>query len=249
MLLQVVAGVLVKQVLKNSKQHQWAIINISRTNCDIPDIVNFNIDLSKAGWSTHHGDALIETIHNADKICLVHNASIFNKDDVATQDENTFRQVLEFNLVSSLSLNKLFIPKMREGSSIIYIGSTLSEIAIPGRASYVISKHAQIGMMRSTCQDLSGKNITTCCICPGFVNTTMLTEHIDQNILDHLVKNKVTAKRLIEPQEIANVVYFCATHAVINAASPTCKFRAKSRAKAFVWHRFIVNSKLIPSKK
>ena len=53
------------------------------------------------------------------------------------------------------------LPLMPSGSSVLFVGSTLSEKAVKGAFSYVVSKHAQLGMMRATCQDLMGRGIHT----------------------------------------------------------------------------------------
>ena len=196
----------------------WEAINISRSNCALPSVINMNIDLSSDQWVQQYHQKLSDMAQNAEKICLVHNAAKFERDSVMTLTEESLRSVLQLNLVSPVSLNKILLPFMRPGSSIIYIGSTLSEMAVPDRASYVISKHALVGLMRSTCQDLAGKEISTCCICPGFVNTKMLTEAVDRKILDELIKQNVTAGRLIEPEEIADLIFYCATHPVMNGA-------------------------------
>lgn len=196
----------------------WRVINISRSKCDILDVQNIQIDLSKPDWPDKFQSELSRAASQAKQISLVHNASVFNRDDINTLQADSLREVLEFNLVSTQTLNTIFLPHMQPGSSIIYVGSTLSEIGVPGRASYVISKHALVGMMRATCQDLAGKHITTCCVCPGFVNTTMVTDQIDNESLDTLIKAKVSAGRMIEPQEIAELIYFCATHPVVNGS-------------------------------
>lgn len=200
------------------QQHDWKIINISRADCKLPSVKNFNIDLGDKHWIETHATALINEVRDADTICLVHNAASYQKDTVTSLTAEALRQVLEVNLIATVALNNILIPHMKAGSSILYIGSTLSDIAVPNRASYVMSKHALAGLMKATCQDLAGKHITTCCICPGFVNTPMLTGNIDRIILDGLIKQRVTAERLIEPNEIADLIYFCATHPVINGA-------------------------------
>jgi NAD(P)-dependent dehydrogenase (short-subunit alcohol dehydrogenase family) len=207
-----------KAVITKFTHDGWQAINLSRTNCDIAGVINLNVDLYDAEWSTSKGDALIQLVKQASQICLVHNASTFNKDDITTLDAAEFRKTLEFNLISTQTLNTLLIPNMQRGSAIIYVGSTLSEMAVASRASYVISKHALVGMMRVTCQDLQGKGITTCCVCPGFVNTGMVTDHVEKTVLDQFIQSKVTAGRLIEPAEIAEFIYFCALNPVINGA-------------------------------
>lgn len=207
-----------KAAIQKFIENKWRVINLSRTSCDIKGVTNIHVDLSNAQALQQQLPAIKNAAENSSEICLVHNASVFAQDDSLTLDEHHFRNILEFNLVSTVTLNKLLIPMMQKGSSIIFIGSTLSEMAIAGRASYVISKHAMIGMMRAMCQDLRGKEITTCCICPGFINTTMLTGQVDKHILDQLVKDRVSAGRLIEPEEIADLIYFCAGHPIVNGA-------------------------------
>ena len=104
------------------------------------------------------------------------------------------------------TLNHHLISKLNPGSSILYVGSTLGEKAVINSFSYSISKHALIGMMRATCQDLAGTGIHTACINPGFTNTEMLREHIPQEIMPEIAKMS-SFERLIEPQEIAECFY------------------------------------------
>jgi NAD(P)-dependent dehydrogenase (short-subunit alcohol dehydrogenase family) len=108
---------------------------------------------------------------------------------------------------------------MSRGSAIIYVGSTLSEKAVPGSFSYVTSKHAVVGLMRSTCQDLIDTGIHTACICPGFTDTEMLQNIIknDPTILE-AIKAINGGGRLIKPEEIAQTIYFAANNPVINGA-------------------------------
>ena len=108
---------------------------------------------------------------------------------------------------------------MPSGSSIIYLGSTLSEKAVPGTASYVTSKHAVVGLMRSTCQDLAGTGIHTACICPGFTDTEMLRDNIgdDPEVLE-AIAGMQTYNRLVEPEEIAQAIFSVSQQPVFNGA-------------------------------
>jgi len=207
-----------KATLAKFMKEGWRGINISRSHCDIDGVTNLSIDLGHQNWLETHGMRIQQLTQDASAICLVHNASTFYKDNIQTLSADDFRHSLDINLVSVLALTQLLLPDMNAGSSIIYIGSTLSDMAVANRASYVISKHALIGMMRATCQDLQGKGITTCCVCPGFVNTTMLTDQVEKPILDAVIKSKVTAGRLIEPAEIAELIYFCANNPIVNGS-------------------------------
>jgi NAD(P)-dependent dehydrogenase (short-subunit alcohol dehydrogenase family) len=94
----------------------------------------------------------------------------------------------------------------------------LADRGVPGNASYIMSKHAVLGLMRATCQDLIGKSISTCCICPGLVNTQLLKDSMSDELVAHLLDTYVVGKRLINPSEIAKVIHNCATSPIINGA-------------------------------
>ena len=107
-------------------------------------------------------DQLIERLasHEGSSICLVHNAALMLKDRCDTTEDDDLRQVLAVNVVGINTLNRALLPKMPAQSSVLYVGSTLSEKAVAGAFSYIVSKHAQLGMMRATCQDLMGGEST-----------------------------------------------------------------------------------------
>ena len=140
-------------------------------------------------------------------------------DSAANTATSDFRHTLELNVVAPHILNQILIPKMTQGSGIIYVGSTLSEKAVANTYSYVVSKHALIGMMRSTCQDLANTGIHTACVCPGFTDTEMLRAHVgeDAEIIESL-STLSTFGRLVTPEEIANTIVFAAENPVINGA-------------------------------
>ena len=193
------------------------VFNLSRTPANLPGIENVQIDLAGA-------QAVQEVAAFADSLKpgvfhLIHNAARLTSETVRSDDIDNFRSVININVIAPQILNAALLPKMNAGSSIIYIGSTLSEKAVPNSFSYVVTKHAMIGMMRATCQDLAGSGIHTACVCPGFTNTEMLRAHVgdSQEILDSIAAGS-TFGRLVEPTEIAKTICFAADNPVINGA-------------------------------
>ncbi len=73
--------------------------------------------------------------------------------------------------------------------------------------------------MKATCQDLAGKGIHTCCINPGLVDTELLKRTMSEDIMQHLLINKIMDNRLIAPNEIAEVIFLCATTPILNGAT------------------------------
>jgi NAD(P)-dependent dehydrogenase (short-subunit alcohol dehydrogenase family) len=102
---------------------------------------------------------------------------------------------------------------------VLYVGSTLSEKAVPESFSYVVSKHAQLGMMRATCQDQMGSGVHTALVCPGFTDTEMLRTHIGTGPgAEHAIAAMNSFNRLIRPEEIAELIRWAHHNPVINGA-------------------------------
>jgi len=199
-------------------EKSYRVINISRSDAAHASIENHNIDLA-APDAANKFALLVEELQIDGHITLIHNAAELKSDSAANTATADFRHTLELNVVAPHILNQILIPKMTQGSGIIYVGSTLSEKAVANTYSYVVSKHALIGMMRSTCQDLANTGIHTACVCPGFTDTEMLRAHVgeDAEIIESL-SSLSTFGRLVTPEEIANTIVFAAENPVINGA-------------------------------
>jgi len=73
--------------------------------------------------------------------------------------------------------------------------------------------------MKAACQDLQGKGLHTCCICPGFTDTEMLRTHVgnSEEVLQAIAAMN-TFGRMIEPEEIAATITWAHNSPVINGA-------------------------------
>lgn len=197
----------------------YSVVNLSRTACSLDDVINIHWDLAANEWSTELTKELCKFADQAEQACIVHNAAKFVADNIEDASPDTLREVLEVNVVAPQRLNRLLLPHLSSGSSILYIGSTLAEKAVSNRLSYVVSKHASIGMMRANCQDLVSKQIHTANICPGFTHTEMLQQHFENNPEGlRALSQQMVLGRLVEPDEIAKLVVFCAENPVVNGS-------------------------------
>ena len=195
----------------------YTVINLSRSACDVDGVTNITCDLADPNFLPDIETTLLAGIAEADTLCLVHNAARLAHDCVAEISPEELRSVYEINLIAPTVLNRTLLPSMSPGSSILYVGSTLGEKAVPGSFSYVTSKHASIGMMRATCQDLAGSGVHTACINPGFTDTEMLRDHIPADLMAEIAQMSAYG-RLIEPSEIARTLLFAAQTPVINGS-------------------------------
>ena len=195
----------------------YEVINLSRSACNVDGVTNIACDLADPNFLPGIETTLLAGIAEAETLCLVHNAARLAHDCVAEVSPEELRSVYEINLIAPAVLNRMLLPSMSPGSSILYVGSTLGEKAVPGSFSYVTSKHAAIGMMRATCQDLAGSGVHTACINPGFTDTEMLRDHIPADVMPEIAQMSAYG-RLIEPSEIARTLLFAAQTPVINGS-------------------------------
>lgn len=197
----------------------WRVTNVSRRPCPLDEVESIACDFADPAAVAAACETLGEHVRRARQTVLIHNASLLRNDRTGEVDDASFREVLQINLAAPNALNTALLPSMAEGSAVIYVGSTLSEKAVPNSFSYVTTKHAIVGMMRATCQDLTGRGIHTACICPGFTDTEMLRSHIGTDPeVEQAVAGMSAFGRLITPEEIAETIVWAATHPVINGA-------------------------------
>ena len=194
------------------------IVNLSRKPCSVAGVTNIPCDLAPPDFLQKIQNDLLNALGDSAQIALIHNAALLINDNIASTDSEQLRRVLEINVVAASSLNQLLIPRMGAGSSVLYVGSTLGEKAVPNSFTYATSKHAVIGMMRATCQDLAGSGVHTVCINPGFTNTEMLREHVPADVMPQIAAMSAF-ERLIEPEEIATALLFAAQNPVLNGAA------------------------------
>ena len=195
----------------------YRVINLSRRPCPNSDVISIPCDLSRESFFDLIQEELLAHLQDAEVVHLIHNAARYLNDTAVQTDDQTLTDVLQTNVVAVNTLNRHLLPHMNAGSSIIFVGSTLSEKAVAGCFTYVTSKHAQVGLMRALCQDLIGKGVHTAMICPGFTDTPMLREHVPADALADVAANS-TFNRLVTPEEIADNIVWATSSPVLNGS-------------------------------
>lgn len=197
----------------------YRIVNLSRTAGAEAAAHHIAVDLADPEAVAAVSAPLLDAVKGSSPLCFIHCAGLLVNDTVESVSAADLARVLQVNVIAASQILQILAPALTAGSSIIYVGSTLGEKAVPGAASYATSKHALIGLMRATCQDMAGREIHTACVCPGFTDTQMLRTHVgnDAGILESIASG-VTFHRLIKPGEIAQTLLFCAASPVINGS-------------------------------
>jgi NAD(P)-dependent dehydrogenase (short-subunit alcohol dehydrogenase family) len=145
---------------------------------------------------------------------LVNNVGVEFNATVVEQSREEWDRHLAVNLTSVFLFAKYCIPGMRAsgGGSIINISSTHAFVSWPGCAAYDASKAGLLGVTRALAIDHGPDGIRVNAICPGYTRTPLLErwfaskEHGEQT-----VAKAHPLRRIGEPTEIANAVFFLAS--------------------------------------
>jgi NAD(P)-dependent dehydrogenase (short-subunit alcohol dehydrogenase family) len=146
--------------------------------------------------------------------------------DAADETADVFDRVNAINLRGIWASMKHELAQMRtQGSGAIVNCSSLGGlVGLPGRAAYHASKHGVIGLTRSAALEYAPRGIRVNAICPGTIETPMVTAMIDSGDLD---RDEAAANqpigRLGSAQEMAAaVLWLCSPGAgfVVGVALP-----------------------------
>ena len=151
---------------------------------------------------------------NGDIDILINNAGIGKSAPFHKMDLDFWQATLDLNLTGTFLCTKQIYEGMRSRGygRIVNISSTVGLRGYPYISAYTASKHAVIGLTRSLALEAVKKGITVNAICPGYTETDLVSEAID-NIVDASgrdsgevkseIENMSPMGRMVSPEEVA----------------------------------------------
>lgn len=152
-------------------------------------------------------------------------------EDVLHTPVDTFRGIIETNLVEAFRLAQVALPSLVRGhGTIVNISSIWGFRAVEGIVGYVASKHGMRGLTATLARECGPLGVTCNEICPGAIESRMMRECAARDVgndpakIDEAVR-AVAARtpigRLVTADEIATAVAFLCSRdcRAINGAS------------------------------
>jgi 3-hydroxybutyrate dehydrogenase len=151
---------------------------------------------------------------------VVANAGIQHVAPVAEFPEDRWDTIQALLLTSPFLLAKYAWPALSESGSGRFVGiaSAHALAASPFKAGYVSAKHGLLGLIKTLALEGAEHGITATAVCPGYVRTPLVEAQIaaqaeahgmpEERVLEEVILAPHAVKRLIEPEEVANVVAF-----------------------------------------
>ncbi|MDN3559839.1 3-hydroxybutyrate dehydrogenase [Vreelandella neptunia] len=156
---------------------------------------------------------------------LVNNAGIQHVASIETFPEEKWRQIMDLMLTAPFLLTQAAWPHMREKGwgRIVNVASIHAQVASPGKAAYISAKHGMIGLTKTAALEGGEQGITANAVCPAYVKTPLVDNQIadqaklhgmdEQEVIEKVMLKQAAIKRLIEPEEVAQLVAYLASDA------------------------------------
>ncbi len=177
-------------------------------------------DVSDEAHCTALATAAVETYGGLDIMVANAGVEVFGSAEHVELDQ--WRDVLRVNLDGVLFSARAALGPMRArgGGSIVILGSVASLFGVPSFVSYVTSKHAVIGLMRSLAVDYGPEGIRVNAVCPSFTRTEMgdraletLGGMVGLDLEEAAIRGTrdYPLRRAAQPEEVASVIEFLAS--------------------------------------
>ena len=152
---------------------------------------------------------------------LVNNAGIGSSQSprpLVDYNDDFWNLTLKVNLTAPYLLTKLVLPGMieRQWGRIINIASIAGKTGSLHSAAYTASKHALIGLTKSTATEIAADGITANAICPGVTRSEMNDKRLEYDAarlgvpFEKLEEESTPLGRRLEPEEIATLAVYLA---------------------------------------
>jgi 3-hydroxybutyrate dehydrogenase len=154
----------------------------------------------------------------ADIDILVNSAGVQQVAPVEQFPPERFGYLLRLMLESPFRLIRQTLPHMygRGWGRIVNISSVHGLRGSPFKAAYVAAKHGLEGLSKVVALEGAPHGVTSNCVNPAYVRTPLVTAQLadqallhgltEAEVLDKVLLEPVAVKRLIEPEEVAELV-------------------------------------------
>ena len=144
---------------------------------------------------------------------LVNSAGVNpSRNKITKTSEKHWDETININLKGTFNCIKHSIPLMENNKkgSIVNISSIAGIFGLENRSAYSASKAGIVGLTKSVATDYASSNIRANCICPGYVETPLVSTYLKN--LSKIDKNKLVNAHLLgrvgTVKEISNFTLF-----------------------------------------
>jgi 3-hydroxybutyrate dehydrogenase len=151
---------------------------------------------------------------------IVANAGFQHVAPVSEFDEDRWDALLAILLTSPFLLARYGWDALAASGQgrFVAIASAHGLVASPYKAGYVSAKHGVLGLVKTLALEGAEQGVLATAVCPGFVRTPLVENQVadqakahglsEDEVLEQVILAPHAVKRLVEPDEVAEVVAF-----------------------------------------
>ncbi|RJQ50572.1 MAG: SDR family oxidoreductase [Desulfobacteraceae bacterium] len=170
-------------------------------------------DVSRKADIDHFFDQISANLGPVD--ILIANAGITVRKEFTDFSEEEFDETININLKGAFQCAQAVLPGMRGRGwgRIVFIGSIMSFISLPGRSLYSASKAAILGLTRALALECAGESICVNAICPGPFLTPINLPVVNDPARYREFLTKIPVGRFGQPDEIRGLTLLLSSQA------------------------------------
>ena len=211
-----------KEIAKVFASHDYDLILTYNTNKESlekleQELKEYNVQVDSYHLDITNEEEIKSILSNYSNIdILINNAAYTCDEDLFTKTVDSFKRVIDTNILGTFLLTRNVGKIMLENKSgsIVNISSTNGiDTNYPESIDYDASK-AAINSMTLNFADSFAPHVRVNAVCPGWINTS-INKNLNPNFKKEQEK-KILLGRFAEPKEIAKTVYNVATDTYMN---------------------------------
>jgi 3-hydroxybutyrate dehydrogenase len=183
-------------------------------------LIPFQADLTTREGNELAVHAAVDCFNGLDLV--VANAGIQHVAPVRDFPEDRWDAILALMLTSPFLLAKYAWDALAVSGEgrFIAVASAHALVASPYKSAYVAAKHGVLGLVKTLALEGADAGITATAVCPGYVRTPLVEKQLadqakahdttEERVLQDIILAPHAVKRLIEPEEVADVIAFLA---------------------------------------
>jgi acetoacetyl-CoA reductase len=142
---------------------------------------------------------------------LVNNAGVNRDRTIRRMSVEEWREVMSTDLDSVFYCTYAALPHLieRGGGFIVNMASIIGQMGNLGQSNYSAAKAGIVGFSKSAAQEFARFNISVNALCPGFIETDMVTNLTDE--VKAALLAKIPLGRFGKPEEVAAITRFLVT--------------------------------------